>query len=121
MMDRFQSTKTIEDYQQKSKIQILQIQQLNRQECFARAHKRDHPKNIEVLALDTLDSILHDFFTETNKKDGKDYRPSSLAAMQGSVDRYLCESNYKYSILNSRFFKRSRDVLEVRAPLLRKK
>ena len=76
------------------------------------AQKRDHPKNIKILAPDTLDSILQHFVTEINKKDGKDYEPSSLAAMQSSIDRYLRESNYEHSILNSRFFKGSRDVLE---------
>ena len=41
--------------------------------------------------------------------------------MQSSVDRYLRESNYEYSILNSRFFKGSRDVPEDKARLLREK
>ena len=85
------------------------------------AQKRDHTKNIEILASVTLNSILPHFFAEVNKKDGKDYEPSSLAAMQNSIDRYLRESNYEYSILNSRFFKRSRDVLEGKARLLREK
>ena len=57
--------------------------------------KRDHPKAIEVLAPNTLDSILK--------------------------HRYLHESNYEYSILNSRFFKGSRDVLKGKARLLREK
>ena len=65
--------------------------------------KRDHPKNIEVLVPDTLDSILQCFFTEINKKDGKDYEPSSLAAIQNSIDRYLRQSNYEYSISSNRF------------------
>ena len=60
--------------------------------------KRDQLKNIEVLVPDTLDSILQRFFTEINKKDGKDYEPSSLTAMQNSIDRYLRQSNYEYSI-----------------------
>ena len=37
-------------------------------ECFVRGRK-----NIEVLAPDTLDSILQHFFAEIDKKDGKDY------------------------------------------------
>ena len=41
--------------------------------------------------------------------------------MQSSTGRYLRESNYEYSILNSRFFKESRDVLEGKARLLREK
>ena len=38
--------------------------------------------------------------------------------MQSSIDRHLRESYYEYSILSSRFFKGSRDVLEVKACLL---
>ena len=83
--------------------------------------KKRPPKNIEILAPDTLDRILQHFVTEVNKKDDKDHETSSLAAMQGSIDRYLRESNYEYSILNSRFSKGSRDVLEGKARLLREK
>ena len=83
--------------------------------------KKRPPKNIEILAPDTLDRILQHFVAEVNKKDDKDYEPSSLAAMQSSIDRYLRESNYEYSISNSRFSKGSRDVLEGKARLLREK
>ena len=78
-------------------------------------------KHWALSTLDTLDSILQHFFGEINKKDGKDYEPSSLAAMQSAIDRYLRESNYEHSILNSRIFKGSRDVLESEARLLREK
>ena len=71
--------------------------------------------------IDTIDIILRYFFAEINQKEGKDYEASSLAAMQSSFDRYLRESNCDYSILNSRFFKGSRDVLEGKARLLREK
>ena len=37
--------------------------------------------------------------------------------MQSSIDRYLPESNYEYSIFNSRIFKGSRDVLEGKTSL----
>ena len=49
------------------------------------------------------------------------YEPSTLAAMQCSFDRCLRESNYEYSVLNSRFFKGSRDVLERKARLVHEK
>ena len=42
---------------------------------YQQAQKSDYPQNTEVLAPDTLDSILQHLFTETNKKDGKDYEP----------------------------------------------
>ena len=53
-------------------------------ECFVSGRK-----NIEVLASDTLDSILQHFFAEIGKKDGKDYEPSFLAAIQSLIDRYI--------------------------------
>ena len=41
--------------------------------------------------------------------------------MQSSIVKYLRESNYEHSILNSRLFKGSRDVLKDKAHLLREK
>lgn len=35
--------------------------------------KSDNPKNIEVLASDTINSVLQHFFVEINEKDGKAY------------------------------------------------
>ena len=115
-MERLQSTKAIDEYKQKSKkMQILQKQWMR---VFCQlAQKRDHSKNIEVLAPDTLDNILQHFFAEINKKDGKDFELSSLIAMQGSIARYLRESSYEYSILNSRLFKGPRDMPEGKARL----
>ena len=121
-MERFQSTKTIKEYKQKSKNANTTKATTQWMRVFCQwAQKRDHSKNIEVLAPDTLNSILQHFFVEINKTDGKDYEHYSLAAMQSSIDRYLRESNCEYSILNSRFFKGSRDVLEGKARLLHEK
>ena len=47
-----------------------------------------------------------------HKRDGKEYEPTSLAAMQASIDKYLRESHYECSILTSRYFKESRNVFE---------
>ena len=106
-MERLQSTKAIEKYKQKSKNANTEKATTQWIRVFSQwGQKRDHPKNIEVLVPDTLDIILQHFFTEINKKDGKDYEPSSLTAMQNSIDRYLRESNYEYSISNNRFFQR---------------
>ena len=80
--------------------------------------KRDNSQNIEVLATDTWNSILQHFLAEIDKKDPMHYDLSSLKTMISSIDRYFCESNYEYSLLNSRLFKRSRDVLMVTARLI---
>ena len=121
-MQRFQSTKTIKKHKQKSKNVNTMKSRTYWMRVFCQwAQKRGHPKNIEVLASDTLDSILQHFFAKINKKDGKDYEPSSLAAMKRLTNRYFRESNYEHSILNSRLFKGSRDGLEGGVCLLREK
>ena len=121
-MERLQSTKAIQKYKQKSKNANTTKATTQWIRVFSQwGQKRDYPQNIEVLVPNTLDSTLQHFFAEINKKDGKDYEPSSLAAMQSSIDRYSHEPNYEYSILNSRFFKGSRDVLENKTRLLREK
>ena len=69
-------------------------------------------KEEPLAAPDALDSTLQHFFAEIHKKDGKDYEPCFLAAMQNSADRYLGEPNYEYSILN---------ILYSKARILREK
>ena len=44
------------------------------------------------------------FFAETRKKDGQDYAPESLAAMQCSLDRHLKNCGRNYRILRDREF-----------------
>ena len=79
--------------------------------------KRDHLKNIEVLAPDTLNSISQHFLTKRESY----YEAIPLVVMQSSIVRYLREPKYKYSVLNSRLLKGSIDVLEGKAHLLREK
>ena len=81
-MERFQSTKTIEAYKRKSKNANNTKATTQWMKVFCQwAQKRDHLRNIGVL---TPDSILQHFLADINKKD----EPSSLAAMQSSIDRY---------------------------------
>ena len=82
-MERLQSTKAIEKYKQKSKNANTEKATTQWIRVFSQwGQKRDHPKNIEVLVPDPLDITLQHVFAEINKKDGEDYEPSSLAAMQ---------------------------------------
>ena len=65
---------------------MLRKKHLNGFKCFLRGQKGETtppPKKIEVLAPDTLVSILQYFFAEINKKDGNYYEASSLAAKFG--------------------------------------
>ena len=85
-MERFQSTQSIEEYKRKSEnANATKVTTQWLQVFPQRAKRRDHPppKKIEVLAPDTLVSILQYFFAEINKKDGNYYEASSLAAKFG--------------------------------------
>ena len=62
-------------------------------------------------------TTLH-FFTELKKQDGQTYEPNSLCSMQASIDRYLRERGYTYSILMSREFASSKAVLEGKARVI---
>ena len=66
-----------------------------------------------------MDDILQQFYADVKRKDGTDYEPSSHANMQAALDRRLREAGYMYSLLTSRYFLNSRNVLERRARLLR--
>ena len=68
-----------------------------------------------------MDEILQQFYADVKRKDGTDYEPSSHANMQAALDRRLREAGYMYSLLTSRHFLNSRNVLEGRARLLREK
>ena len=117
-MERLQSTKAIEEYKQKSKNANTTKATTQWMRMFSQlAQKRDQSKNIEFLAPDTLDNILQHFFAEINKKDDKDFEPTSLTGMQSSIAIYLQESSYEYFILKSRLFRGSRDLLEGKARL----
>ena len=80
---------------------------------------RNKEQEIERLEPSRLDEILQEFYAEVKRKDGTDYEPSSLANMQAALDRSLREAGYMYSRLTSRYFLNSRNVLEVKARLLR--
>ena len=84
------------------------------------AKLRGKPQNIEELEPKELDGILQIFFAEIKKRDGTDYEPGSLCAMQAGISRYLVESGYRYSILSEEF-RCSRSVLEGLAKVLREK
>ena len=53
------------------------------------------------------------------KKDGDDYEPESLKIMQSAIERHLKDKNYPLSIVRSREFHNSQDVLNAKALSLR--
>ena len=75
--------------------------------------------DIESFNAKELDEMLQFFFAGIKKKNGEDYEPNSLCAIQAVIDSYLKEKGYMVSILNSREFENSRSVLEGKPRLLR--
>ena len=75
--------------------------------------------NIETMAPEELDNILSKFYAEVRKRDGDDYEPESLKIMQSAIERYLKEKNYPLSIVRSREFHNSQEILHAKAISLR--
>ncbi|XP_073245710.1 uncharacterized protein KIAA1958-like [Porites lutea] len=75
--------------------------------------------NIETMAPEELDNILSKFYAEVKKRDGDDYEPECLKIMQSAIERYLKEKNYPLSIVRSREFHNSQEILHAKAISLR--
>ena len=61
------------------------------------------------------------FHADLMKVDGQDYKPACLRVMRSSLDRYLKEKNFPFSIISSDEFKESNKVLKRKARDLRDK
>ena len=75
--------------------------------------------DLETIPPQKLDVVLQQFYAEVKKKNGDDYEPESLAVMQASLDRFLRENNYGYSIVRDDKFCHSNKVLKGKASKLR--
>ena len=80
---------------------------------------RNKEQEIKRLEPSRLGEILQQFYAEVKRKDDTVYEPSSLANMQAALDRRLMEAGLMYSLLTSRHFLNSRNVLKGKAKLLR--
>ena len=86
---------------------------------FSWADLRGKPRDIQDLDPKELDLILQTFFAEVKKRDGSNYEPGSLCALQNGIERFLVDNRYNLSILREKEFLSSRSVLEGKARLLR--
>jgi hypothetical protein len=86
---------------------------------------KNENRKIEEIPPKDLDLFLAQFFLGVRKPSSSDdierndvsrqYEPSTLQAMQGSIHRYLGDKKYAYNIKNDDHFKHSRDVLCAKA------
>ena len=71
------------------------------------------------MAPEELDKVMSKFYTEVKKKDGDDYQPKPLKIMQSAIERYLKKKGYPVSIVRSREFHNSQEILNAKAISLR--
>ena len=83
------------------------------------AEERNVNPKLEENQPEVLDGLLQRFYAEVRNKNGDHYEPESLKVMMASLDRYLREKNYPYSIIKDRQFNQSKQVLEGKAKFLR--
>ena len=115
-MERFSVTVSIEEFKAKAK-----NANTKKSTCqWLRVHLfRNKEQKIERLEHSRLDEILQQFYAEVKRKDCTDCKPLSFANIQTSLDRRQREAGYIYSLLTSRHFLNSRNVLEGKTRLLR--
>ena len=87
-------------------------------QSWAKSRHRENA-SIETMPPEELDTVLTKFYTEVKKKDGDDYEPESLKTMQSAIERHLKDKNYPLSIVRSREFHNSQEVLNAKALSLR--
>ena len=66
------------------------------------------------IAFGELDTHIANFIISIKKEDGKNYEPDTLTSYHRSIDRYLRDVGYQYSILNSIEFTLSRRILQAK-------
>lgn len=67
---------------------------------------------LESIPPPELDNLLARFFLAVRKKDGSEYEPDTITAIQNSLDRYLRDKKVVYSIKRDAIFSHSNRVLE---------
>lgn len=68
-----------------------------------------------------LDNYLSHFLLEIRKSDGEEYEPDSLTSYRNSIDRYLREKDYRYSLVESRELSKHREILKAKRKELKGK
>ena len=59
---------------------------------------RNDMRNIYSITVCELDTHVFEFFISIVKSDGNDNEPGSLNAMKSSINRYLKDNEYQYTL-----------------------
>ena len=81
---------------------------------------RSEQHNLEEILPVRLNSSLKSFYYRVKKRNRDEYEPETLMSIKNTVDRYLCEKSYGYSVCSGDEFKSSREVLCAKGKYLKK-
>ncbi|XP_031460080.1 uncharacterized protein KIAA1958 homolog [Phasianus colchicus] len=78
-------------------------------------------REIHKLPPKDLDNYLALFYTSAKKQNGTDFSTGSLQFFQNSIDKYLKEHSYEYSVVKGSEFRASQEALKQKHQLLSQK
>ena len=69
---------------------------------------------LEKMKPETLDIYIGEWLMSLSKPDGSNYEPDTLTSFHRSVERYLKDKGYGYSIVSDKEFNMSKEVLQTK-------
>ncbi|XP_065508915.1 uncharacterized protein KIAA1958-like [Caloenas nicobarica] len=78
------------------------------------SHCPSETREIYKLPPEDLDNYLASFYTSAKRQNGTDFSPGSLHFLQSSIERYLKDHNYEYSVIKGREFRASQEALKLK-------
>uniref|UniRef100_A0A8C9LAL0 ZMYM2-like/QRICH1 C-terminal domain-containing protein n=1 Tax=Pavo cristatus TaxID=9049 RepID=A0A8C9LAL0_PAVCR len=81
-------------------------------------HCPSEAREIHRLPPKDLDNYLALFYTSAKKQNGRDFSTGSLQFFQNSIDRYLKDHSYGYSVVKGSEFRASQEALRQKHQLL---
>ena len=88
---------------------------------FIQSEPYSETRKLTEIPPQELDKYLCHFLLEIRKADGGEYEPDSLTSIRNSLERFLREQQYKYSLIESREFSKHREVLKAKRKELKSK
>ncbi|XP_009814990.2 uncharacterized protein KIAA1958-like [Gavia stellata] len=77
-------------------------------------HCPSETREICKLPPEDLDNYLASFYSSAKRQNGTDFSASSLHFFQSSIERYLKDHNYEYSVVKGLEFRASQEALKLK-------
>lgn len=96
-------------------------QDVRKFKTFLEAEPYKETRKLTDIPPNELDNYLCHFLLEIRKADGQNYEPDSLTSFRNSIDRYLRENSYGFSLVENIEFTKHREVLKAKRKQLKGK